>query len=76
MTEIVKASNATSFPTEAQAERSKAAARVSPSVLARGDPLRIHERPSVAQTHSIPQPRFAGRSHTVEVPPSMEDVYP
>ena len=30
MTQIVKTSNATSFPTEAEAERSKAAARVSP----------------------------------------------
>ena len=71
-----QASDATSFPTHAQAERSKAAAWVFTSVLTPKDPLLIDERPSVAQTHSNAPSRFARRLQTVELPPPVEEVCP
>ena len=55
----VKASSVTAVPTAAQAERSKAAARVFSPLLAWGDPMWIGGRRSVARDLSIHQPRLA-----------------
>ena len=38
--------------------------------------MHMDERPSVAQTHSIPQPRSARPLLAVELPPPVEEAYP
>ena len=62
MTPDLKPSTVAFFSPAAQAECSKAAERGVP-LLAQGDLVQVDERPSVAQTHSIP---------TMELPPHVE----